>query len=139
LEPADRELLDTGWLAGLVDGEGFINIRYRKDRGTMFPRIRIYCTSRPIIDEAGRIMNVNPFPRRDHGVFKGWYVSASHQKALKVLRRITPYLKDPSKKCRAEKILQTFVDVATLKGKMTVAEFFAECPPPTRFRKRRKI
>jgi len=105
----------------------------------MFPRIRIYCTSKPIIYEAGRIMGVNPFPRRDHGVFKGWYVSASHQKALKILRRIAPHLKDPSKKCRSEKILRTFVDVATLKGKLTVAEFFAECPPPTRLRKRRKI
>jgi hypothetical protein len=132
-------LLETGWLAGLVDGEGFINIRYRKDRETMFPRIRIYGTSKPIIDEAGRIMNVNPFPRRDHGVFKGWYVSASHQKALGVLRRIAPFLKDPSKRCRTEKILKTFVDVATLKGNLTVMDFFAECPPPTRLRERRKI
>ncbi|HEY6282600.1 MAG TPA: hypothetical protein VIW22_01605 [Nitrososphaerales archaeon] len=135
----EREFLETGWLAGLVDGEGFISIRYRKDRGTMFPRIRIYCTSRPIIDEAGRIMNVNPFPRRDHGVFKGWYVSASHQKALKVLRRIAPHLKDPSKKCRTDKILRTFTRVATLKGNLTVEEFFADCPRPTRYRKRRKI
>ena len=138
LNSAECELLDTGWLAGLVDGEGFINIRYRKDRGTMFPRIRNYCTSKPIIDEAGRIMGVNQFPRRDHGVFKGWYVSASHQKALKVLRRIAPYLKDPSKKCRTE-ILRTFVGVATLKGNLTVAGFFAESPPPTRLRWRRKI
>ena len=139
MSPKEQELLDTGWLAGLVDGEGFINIRYRKDRGTMFPRIRIYCTSKPIIAEAGRIMGVNPFPRRDHGVFKGWYVSASHQKALKVLRRIVPYLKDPSKRCRTEKILRTFTSVATLKGNLTVAEFFSECPPPTRLRQRRKI
>jgi hypothetical protein len=139
LKRKEREFLKTGWLAGLVDGEGFISIRYRKDRGTMFPRIRIYGTSRPIIDEAGRIMNVNPFPRKDHGVFKGWYVSASHQKALKVLRRIAPYLKDPSKKCRTDKILRTFTRVATLKGNLTAEEFFVDCPRPTRYRKRRKI
>lgn len=139
MEPHDSELLETGWLAGLVDGEGFVNIRYRKDRGTMFPRIRIYCTSKPIVDEAGRIMKVKPFPRRDHGVFKGWYVSASHQKGLNVLRRILPYLKEPSKKCRIEKILKSFGEVATIRGNQTVAKFFAECPPPTRLRRRPKI
>ena len=138
LGPTEREAFERGWLTGLIDGEGFVNVRYRKDRGTIFPRIRIYCTSKPIIDEAARIMGVNPFPRRDHGIFKGWYVSASHQKALQVIRRIGPFLKDPSKKCRAEKILRSFENVATIKGNQTAAEFFSECPLPTRWRERRK-
>ena len=135
----EREAIETGWLAGLVDGEGFLGIRFRKDRGTVFPRIRIYCTSKPIIDEAGRIMGVKPFPRRDHGVFKGWYVSASHQKALRVIRRIVPYLKDPSKRCRAEKILKSFGAVATIHGSVPSDKFFKECPRPTRWRRRRNI
>jgi hypothetical protein len=139
LSPAEREALETGWLAGLVDGEGFIGIRFRKDRGTVFPRLRVYCTSKPIVEEAGRIMGVKPFPRRDHGVFKGWYVSVSHQKALRFIRRIAPYLKDPSKKCRAEKILKSFGVVATIHGSVPSDEFFKECPLPTRWRKRRKI
>jgi len=139
LNRRELELLETGWLAGLVDGEGFINIRYRKDRGTDFPRLRIYGTSKPIIDEASRIMTVKAFPRRDHGKLLGWYASVSHQKALRVLRRIRPYLRDPSKRCRTEKILRTFGDIATIKGNQTVAEFFAGCPPPTRLRKRPKI
>ena len=108
--------------------KGFVNVRYRKDRGTIFPRIRIYCTSKPIIDEAARIMGVNPFPRRDHGIFKGWYVSASHQKALQVIRRIAPFLKDPSKKCRAEKILRSFENVATIKGKSDCVGVFQRMP-----------
>jgi hypothetical protein len=122
-----------------VDGEGFVGIRFRKDRGTVFPRIRIYCTSKPIIDEAGRIMGVKPFPRGDHRVFKGWYVSASHQKALKVIRRIAPYLKDPSKTCRAEVILKSFGNIATFHGSVPSDEFFKDCPRPTRWRKARKI
>jgi len=36
----------------LVDGEGFVHIRYRSDRGTMYPRLRIYGTTKPIINEA---------------------------------------------------------------------------------------
>src|SRR2546428_9716917 len=83
-------------------------------------------------------MGVNPFPRRDHDIFKGWYVSASHQKALQVIRRIAPFLKDPSKKRRAEKILRSFENIATIKGNQTTAEFFSECPLPTRWRERKK-
>ncbi|HYC12339.1 MAG TPA: hypothetical protein VEC02_06755 [Nitrososphaerales archaeon] len=33
----------------------------------MYPRLRIYETVKPIIDEAALIMGVNPYPRRDHG------------------------------------------------------------------------
>lgn len=51
---------ENGWLTGVVDGEGFINIRYRKDREVMFPRLRIYCTVKPILERAGKIMGVNP-------------------------------------------------------------------------------
>ena len=36
----------------MVDGEGFVHIRYRSDRGTMYPRLRIYGTTKPIINEA---------------------------------------------------------------------------------------
>ena len=103
--------LEVGWLAGLVDGEGFVHIRYRSDRSTMYPRLRIYGTTKPIIDEAARIMGVNPFPRRDHGVLVGWYAAVSHRKALKVLRLISPYLRDPSKNCRVRKILDVFGDL----------------------------
>lgn len=125
---------ENGWLTGLVDGEGFITIRYRSDRETMFPRIRIYCTVKPILDRAGWIMGVNPFPRRDYGKLVGWYVSASHQKALKVLREIGPLLTEPSKKCRAMKILREFGNKGTIGGKAAAAEFFKDCPPPTRLR-----
>ena len=123
----------------MIDVEGFINTRYRKDRGTIFPRLRIYGTSSPIVVEAARIMDVNPFPRRDHGRLVGWYASVSHQKALRVLRRAAPFLRDQSKKCRTAKILKSFPTVAAIKGSQTVAEFFRECPLPTRLRGRPKI
>ncbi len=130
---------ENGWLTGLVDGEGFINIRYRKNRGIMFPRIRIYCTTKSIVEQAGKVMGVAPFPRRDHGKLIGWYVSASHQKALRILREIGQLLSEPSKKCRAKKILETFGERGSIRGRLTVAEFFKDCPPPTRLRTPRRI
>ena len=126
-------------MAGLVDGEGFVHIRYRSDRGTMYPRLRIYGTTKPIIDEAARLMGVNAWPRRDHGVLVGWYASVSHLKALSVMRMILPYLRDPSKKCRVKKILDSFGNVGTIKGNLSTPEFFRDCPPPTRIRKSRSL
>jgi hypothetical protein len=132
--PLEKEEFDKGWLTGLIDGEGCIHVRYRSDRNTMYPRLRIYATSKPIIDEAARIMGVNPFPRRDHGKLVGWYATVSHRKALRVLRVVAPFLFEPSKKCRARKILDTFGEIGTIHTRSTASEFFRDCPPPTRLR-----
>ena len=132
--PVENDEFSRGWLTGLIDGEGCIHVRYRSDRNTMYPRLRIYVTSKPIIDEAARIMGVNPFPRGDHGKQVGWYATVSHRKALRVLRVVAPLLLDPSKRCRARRILETFRDVGTIHIRSTAAEFFRDCPPPTRIR-----
>lgn len=99
---------EVGWLTGLIDGEGFIHVHYRKNRNTTHPRLRIYCTTREITEEACRIMGVNPSPRRDHGVLLGWYAKVSEQKAMKVLRIIAPHLTEPTKRCRAVRIVAVF-------------------------------
>lgn len=84
-------------------------------------------------------MAVNSFPRRDHGKLVGWYAAVSHQKALKVLRRIGPHLMDASKKCRTNKILKTFGETGTVHGRLGTPEFFIDCPPPTRIRPSRRV
>ena len=88
---------EIGYLAGLVDGEGYIFVSYVKGGDRTRPNLRIYYTSKQIIDGVCRIMQVNPFPRRDKGELIGWLASASGAKALGSLRRIEPYLVDSSK------------------------------------------
>jgi hypothetical protein len=127
--------LRNGWFCGIVDGEGHIHVRYRSDRDTIYPRLRIFGKSRPIIDAAARIMEVNPYARRSHGKHLGWYVSVSHLKALKVLRMAGPHLLEPSKSCRARKILERFGDVGTIHSRISGIDFFSGCPPPSRIRK----
>jgi len=124
-----------GWLAGLIDGEGFIHVHYRKNRDTTHPRLRVYSTTKAIIDEACRIMGVRHYARRDHGVLKGWYAQASELKALEILRRVGPHLTEPSKRCRALTILKVFGGSGSIPGLHRSAEVFAHCPPPTRLRK----
>ncbi len=80
-------------------------------------------------------MGVNPYPRRDHGILLGWYAQVSEQKAMKVLRIIAPHLTEPSKRCRANRILKVFGSDGSISGRHPSAEFFVGCPPPTRLRK----
>lgn len=129
---------ENGWLTGLMDGEGFIHVHYRKNRDTTHPRLRIYSTTKEIILEACRIMDVKLYPRRDHGKLVGWYAQASEAKALKVLGSIAPFLTEPSKRCRARKILEIFGDEGSIEGRHPSAELFVDCPPPTRLRESAK-
>jgi hypothetical protein len=134
--PLEKEdPFEVGWLTGLIDGEGFIHVHYRKNRDTTHPRLRIYCTTKEIITEACRIMGVNPYPRRDHGKLLGWYAQVSERRAIMVLRIIAPHLTEPSKRCRAMRILQIFGESGSISGRHPSAEFFEGCPPPTRLRK----
>jgi len=130
---------ELGWLVGLIDGEGFIHVHYRKNRGTTHPRLRIYCTTKEIISEACRILGVNPYARRDHGILLGWYAQVSELKAIRVLGIIAPRIIEPSKRCRAERILRVFGDCGTIKGLHRSIDFFKGCPPPTRLRAPRSI
>jgi hypothetical protein len=137
--PAEKNDYDKGWLCGIVDGEGYIHVRYRSDRRTTYPRVRIFVKSRPIIDAAARVMGVNPYPRRSHGKQLGWYASVSHLKALRILQLIAPHLAEESKKCRARKILDAFREVGTIRSRLVSAKFFGGCPPPTRIRESGRI
>ncbi|MBI3840348.1 MAG: hypothetical protein HY297_00055 [Thaumarchaeota archaeon] len=92
--------------------------------GLHTPESEFYCTTKEIIIEACRIMGVNPYPRRDHGLLLGWYAQASELKAIRILRIIAPHLTEPSKRCRAERILEVFGDCGSIRGRIPSAEFF---------------
>lgn len=132
---SEMSVLDKGWLCGMVDGEGYVHTRYRSDRDSMYPRLRLFVKSRQIINMVARLMGVNPYARRSHGKLLGWYASVSHKQALRILRLIAPHLLDPSKKCRSQKIIETFGDVGTIHSRLDTFEFFKDCPPPSRIRK----
>jgi hypothetical protein len=137
--PAEVSVLTIGWLCGMVDDEGHIHIRYRSDRDSMYPRLRIFSKTKPIIDAVAESMGVNPYARRSHGRHLGWYASVSHMKALRILRLIAPYLMEPSKRCRARRILDVFGEVGTVHSRLDSSDFFHDCPPPSRVRKSGRI
>jgi len=132
--PLEKEdPFEVGWLTGLVDGEGFIHVHYRKNRDTTHHDSG-YCTTKEIISEAFRIMGINPYPRRDHGRLLGWYAQVSERKAMLVLRMLAPHLTEPSKRCRALRIM-CVRRRRGIPGRHPSTEFFEGCPPLTRLRK----
>lgn len=137
--PAEISVIVRGWLRGMVDGEGHIHIRYRSDRDSVYPRLRIFSKTKQIIDDVASSMGVNPYARRSHGKYIGWYASVSHLKALRILRLIAPYLAEPSKKCRARKILHVFGGTGTIHSRLNSSEFFHGCLPPSRIRNSGRI
>jgi len=138
-EISEIPALDLGWLCGMVDGEGYIHVRYRSDRDSTYPRLRLFVKTRTIIDAVARLMGVNPYARRSRGKVSGWYASVSHRQALRALRLIGPHLLDPSKKCRAQKILEAFGEVGTIHSRLDTFGFFNDCPPPSRIRKSGRV
>jgi hypothetical protein len=69
----------------------------------------------------------------------GWYASVSHRQALRVLRLIAAHLLEPSKKCRAQKIIEAFGEVGTIHLRLDTFEFFKDCPPPSQIRKSGRV
>lgn len=125
---------EIGYFAGLVDGEGYVFMSYSKPDNRTRPNVRIYCTSKSIIEGASKIMRTNPLPRRDKGKLVGWIAAASGGKAVEILRIIGPYLTDPAKKCRALTIAEIFVNRVSITGRHSSAEVFVHCPPSARSR-----
>ncbi len=125
---------DTGYLAGLVDGEGYLFVHHDKAGNRTYPDMRIYCKSKSIIEGACRILDVNPHPRRDHGKLVGWLATVQGEKALLVIRRVARHLTDSSKRCRAFTILKVFDRGAGITGKHPSSQVFAQCPDPVRLR-----
>lgn len=133
---AVSEEFEIGYLIGLVDSEGYVFVHYTKNDDHTHPGLRIYCTSKPIIERASRIMDVNPVPRRNRGKLVGWIAAVQGKRAIETLRKIVPYMKDPSKKCRALTILKKFKKQVSIAGKHPSSEVFSYCPPLARLRAR---
>lgn len=124
-----RTDFEIGYLAGLMDGEGFVHLYYNKRTDHTFPCLTVFCTSKAIVDEACRIMQVNPHARSDHGKLMGWYAQARSRKAVEIATLIAPHMAESSKKCRALTIIEVFREKSRIEGRHPAAEFFKHCPP----------
>jgi len=107
--------LKIGWLAGIIDGEGYIGLRDCKNHGYVWfrPEIQIVNTDVAIIKKTQRIMRelgVNPYIRDSHNGKKNAkvYYKLCIKNLAKVLRILKPILNEltGNKKERARYIIE---------------------------------
>jgi hypothetical protein len=78
---SEREEIGQGWLTAIADSKGVIDVVYSEELDATYPILRIRGT-KPIIDNAFRMMQVNPTPRGDNGKLLGWDAEATQRKAV---------------------------------------------------------
>lgn len=110
--------IEIGWLAGIIDGEGSIVM----DKRTMWrhPTISISSTDIEILLEVKRICGAGSILRhkkyqthhKDSWIFRLYGAG----KVLGVLALISPFLKCPQKKRRADFLLSEYPSVSSRNG-----------------------
>lgn len=112
--------LEIGYLAGIIDGEGTITLT--KDKEFRFPTIAVASCTLGILEEIKRICDGGVITSKktykvNHSPSWAWKIE--RWRAIAVLEEITPYLKEPKKKARAELILRDYTRLTPRNGKYT--------------------
>ena len=123
-----KELLDS-YVAGLIDGEGTITLSHnnRTDRFRV-PVVSMTSTTpeltRIVADEFGGSVRIHKTYRQGHSDSYIW--SIRHDRALAMLQRVIPYLREPEKKQRARLILDRYKSVTPRNGKYSAEKTAAK-------------
>ena len=118
------EVLDA-YVAGLIDGEGTITLSHN-NKGDAYrtPVVSMTSTTRELVDllhdEYGGSVRYHRTYRPQHSDSFIW--SVRHDRALRMLARITPYLRVPEKVDRAHLVLTRYKDVTPRNGKYSSAQ-----------------
>jgi hypothetical protein len=111
---------EAAWLAGFLDGEGYIGIsrRPRSDSGPYQPKVQITSTNREVLERikdwvGGGYLQAVPRkyedPRKDLFVF-----TAAYRKGLDLICRVRPYVR--LKTQQVDLFLQWYNDAASPPG-----------------------
>ena len=120
---------DLAYLAGIIDGEGTITLT-KNNAGDLFRRIVVSVsnTDKGLIDwleaKFGGKIRIRARQRSYYKIAYDWRVA--NQDALNLLKRVAPYLRVRSKKCRAEFICQHFAEVTRRNGRYSDDEKIAK-------------
>lgn len=99
--------LKDAYFAGLLDGEGTINIYPDKVNGNLRPVVKINMTSKKTIDAIANYFGGNVLHKKVYGNSKPQYHwIVTYRKAMQVIERIKPYL--ITKADLADKVLNTY-------------------------------
>jgi hypothetical protein len=96
---------EKGYLAGLIDADGFISISFKNQKSgnkTMFPIVAVANTNMSIINEAQRIMGNESSLHLNHGERKKPTFRVETRgifDVLRTLKELRPYIKGKRQQC----------------------------------------
>lgn len=112
--------LEKGYVAGIIDGEGTISLE--KDKEFRHPTISVASCTLAILQEIQRICDGGVIASKrtyKAGHSPSWKWSIHYQRAIAILEEVTPFLKEPKKKARAELILKDYTRLTPRNGRYT--------------------
>ena len=121
LHHKEKMSTDLAYLAGVIDGEGTITLT-KNSKSDMFRRIEVSVsnTDKGLIDwlqtEFGGSIRTRALQKSRYKIAYEWRIKGANQ-ALDLLKRVTPYLRVRSKKCRAEFICRHYAEVTRRNGR----------------------
>ena len=110
------------YTAGLIDGEGTITLSYKyKSSRYRWPIISVPSCTPELVDFlqttfGGSISNKRP-TKADHSQSQAWHIAGD--KAIELLQKVLPYLREPEKKRRASMIVENYKRLTPRNGKYT--------------------
>lgn len=129
----DKEIICWGWLAGIIDGEGYVNPMYREVRiegkrisCKEFPLIEIVSTDKGIVKGVKELTGIKcrlskPEPPRQ----PLYHYIARYSKALEIIRKTAPYIRREDLKRKYEIAFKRYGKPPYPRGTFT----FKPCPP----------
>jgi hypothetical protein len=109
----------TGYIAGLIDGEGTITLMSRHRNETRSPKVTISSTTlamlRFVQDHCGGQIKRQPHPHAQWKQAYEWFIL--YDSALALIAEVYPYLLEPEKRRRATLLLDSYKDVTPRNGK----------------------
>ena len=109
--------VDIGWIAGIIDGEGTITLE--RNGKWRYPSMCMSSTDKELVDAVKQFLGGLVRSVKLHGkmIKPQWHWhSTGGIKIIKTLKIISPYLRCPKKKARAEFIIQKYPATVTKNG-----------------------
>lgn len=119
---------DAVYTAGLIDGEGTVTLTRRRVGANRYPSIGVTSTSRELIDYlhstwGGTIVNQKRYQNHHK---QAWIWAVHSDRALEVLRLVSPHMKEDRKRQRANLILNSYKSVTVRNGKYSSEQLIAK-------------
>lgn len=110
---------DIFYTAGLIDGEGTITLTRQSKQQMRSPAVSVSSTTKELVDymrdtHGGYVVTLGK-PRKKHWK-QAWHWQISHNGAIEILKSVTPYLREPKKRARAQLILKEYKSVTPRNG-----------------------